>query len=311
MQDPYTYDVAIIGAGMAGLTAAIYAARANKSVIVLEGKTHGGQIITSNKIANYPGIPSVSGVDLMNNVYEQAKKLGAVIEYEEVLGAELDGKIKAIRTEDDSDIKSFDSDVYAASVIIAVGAHERKLGLENEEALTGHGISYCATCDGGFYKNKPVAVVGGGNSALYEAIYLSDIASKVYIVQHRSVFHGDAILVDKLREKENVEFVMDSTPIAYKGEKKVEGLVVENSKHEKRELEVDGIFVAIGRVPATEIFENQVELENGYIKAGEDCHTSISGVFVAGDCRTKSVRQLITAASDGAVAATEAVQYLG
>ena len=310
MQDPYIYDVAIIGAGMAGLTAAIYAARANKSVIVLEGKTHGGQIITSHKIANYPGIPSVSGVDLMNNVYEQAKKLGAVIEYEEVLGAELDGKIKVIRTEDDSDIKSFDSDVYAASVIIAVGAHERKLGLENEDALTGHGISYCATCDGGFYKNKPVAVVGGGNSALYEAIYLSDIASKVYIVQHRSVFHGDAILVDKLREKENVEFVMDSTPIKYIGEKKVEGLVVENSEHERRELVVDGIFVAIGRVPATEIFNGQIELENGYIKADEDCHTSISGVFVAGDCRTKSVRQLITAASDGAVAATAAVEYL-
>ncbi|MBQ7202300.1 thioredoxin-disulfide reductase [Candidatus Saccharibacteria bacterium] len=296
------YDVAIIGAGMAGLTAAIYAARANKKVIVLEGKAPGGQIITTHKVANYPGVTGVSGVELMNGVLEQAKKFGAEIEYTEVLSVKLGGDLKEITTEDGI--------VTAKSVIIAVGAHERKLGLEDEEKYTGRGISYCATCDGGFYKNKPVAVVGGGNSALHEALYLADVASKVYVVQHKSRFRGDAMTVDKLREKENVEFVMESKPVGYVGDKKIEGLIVENPEGEKRKLEVDGIFVAIGRVPATEIFEGLIDLDGGYIKAGEDCHTSAEGVFVAGDCRTKAVRQLITAASDGAVAATEAVQYL-
>ena len=219
-----------------------------------------------------------------------------------MLSVKLGGDLKEITTEDGI--------VTAKSVIIAVGAHERKLGLEDEEKYTGRGISYCATCDGGFYKNKPVTVVGGGNSALHEALYLADVASKVYVVQHKSRFRGDAMTVDKLREKENVEFVMESKPVKYAGEKRIEGLIVENPEGEKRKLEVDGIFVAIGRVPATEMFEGLLELDGGYIKAGEDCKTSIGGVFVAGDCRTKAVRQLITAASDGAVAATEAVQYL-
>lgn len=295
-------DIAIIGAGIAGLTAAIYAARANKKVVVLEGKTHGGQIITTDKIANYPGISSISGVDLMNNVYKQVKSLGAKVEYAEVLSVNLDGDIKEIVTEEGT--------FYANSVIIAVGAYEKKLGLKNEDRFTGRGISYCATCDGGFYKNKTVAVVGGGNSALYEALYLSNIASKVYLIQHSNKFRGDAILVDKLSDIKNVEFVMDSKPVEYLGERRIEGLVIEDSSHKKRELKVDGIFVAIGRVPATEIFKDQIELENGYIKADENCHTSKDGVFVAGDCRTKNVRQLITAASDGAVAASEAIEYL-
>lgn len=295
-------DIAIIGAGIAGLTAAIYAARANKKVVVLEGKTHGGQIITTDKIANYPGISSISGVDLMNNVYEQVKSLGAKVEYAEVLSVNLDGDIKEIVTEEGT--------FYANSVIIAVGAYEKKLGLKNEDRFTGRGISYCATCDGGFYKNKTVAVVGGGNSALYEALYLSNIASKVYLIQHSNKFRGDAILVDKLSDIKNVEFVMDSKPVEYLGERRIEGLVIEDSSQKKRELKVDGIFVAIGRVPATEIFKDQIELENGYIKADENCHTSKDGVFVAGDCRTKNVRQLITAASDGAVAASEAIEYL-
>ena len=295
-------DIAIIGAGIAGLTAAIYAARANKKAVVLEGKTHGGQIIITDKIVNYPGISSISGVDLMNNVYEQVKSLGVKVEYAEVLSVNLDGDIKEIVTEEGV--------FYANSVIIAVGAYEKKLGLKNEDRFTGRGISYCATCDGGFYKNKTVAVVGGGNSALYEALYLSNIASKVYLIQHSNKFRGDAILVDKLSDIKNVEFVMNSKPVEYLGERRIEGLVIEDSSQKKRELKVDGIFVAIGRVPATEIFKDQIELENGYIKADENCHTSKDGVFVAGDCRTKNVRQLITAASDGAVAASEAIEYL-
>lgn len=309
MQDKI-YDVVVIGAGMAGLTAAIYAVRANKKVLVLEGKTHGGQIITTFHIANYPGLPKVSGVDLMNSVYNQAKELGAEIEYAEVMKVKNEGEFKSVITEDFED-GSDEGKYLARTVIIATGSSERRLELENEEKLTGRGISYCATCDGGFYKDKPVAVVGGGNTALYDALYLADVASKVYIVHRRNEFRGDAFLVDKLKTKENVEFVLESVPVKLIGEKRIEGLEVENLSHEKRTLTVDGIFVAVGRVPATEIFKDLVELdEGGYVKAGEDCHTSREGVFVAGDCRVKSLRQLVTASSDGAVAATEAVHYL-
>lgn len=309
MQDKI-YDVVVIGAGIAGLTAGIYVTRANKKVLVLESKTHGGQIITSFHIANYPGLPDVSGVDLMNSIYNQAKKLGAEVEYAEVMEVRDKGELKEVITEDYEE-GSDEGKYLARALIIATGSNERKLGLKNEEKFTGRGISYCATCDGGFYKEKPVAVIGGGNTALYDALYLADVASKVYLVHRRNEFRGDAFLVDKLKTKKNVEFVLESVPSELLGEKKIEGLEVENLNHEKRTLEVDGIFVAVGRVPATEIFKDLVELdEGGYVRAGEDCHTSKEGIFVAGDCRVKSLRQLVTASSDGAVAATEAVHYL-
>lgn len=296
------YDIAIVGAGIAGMTAAIYAVRANKKVIVFESKTYGGQIISSEKIANYPALPGVSGVELSQKIYHQMNNLGVEIEYTEVASID-DGEVKTIVTEDGG--------WQARTVILAVGSKDRELELPGEKELTGRGISYCATCDGGFYKNKPVAVVGGGNTALYDALYLSDIASKVYLIHRREEFRGDAHLVDKVHEKKNVEFVMNSRVTKLLSDDVLTGVEVRNDENKKSEIKVDGLFVAIGRVPATEQFDELVKLdESGFIKAGEDCHTSKSGIFVAGDCRTKSLRQLVTASSDGAMAATEAVKYL-
>lgn len=298
------YDVIIVGAGIAGMTAAIYARRAGKSTLVLEGKAYGGQIVNTFSIANWPGEPGVSGVDLAKKIYKQAKDLGAEIEFEEVLAVKDTGDKKEIKT---------DENVYLGrALILAVGSRDREMEIPREKELTGHGVSYCATCDGAFYKDKDVAIVGGGNTAFYDALYLADVAKKVYLVHRRDSFRADAALVEKVRAKKNVEFVLEAHPVEILGEKKVEGLVVEKKDGEKQNLVVDGIFVAVGRVPATKIFSDLVDLdEKGYIVAGEDCHTSCAGVFVAGDCRVKDVRQLVTAASDGAVAANEAVQYLG
>lgn len=297
------YDVIIVGAGIAGMTAAIYARRAGKSTLVLEGKAYGGQIVNTFSIANWPGEPGVSGVDLAKKIYKQAKDLGAEIEFEEVLAVKDAGDKKEIKT---------DEGVYLGrALILAVGSRDREMEIPREKELTGHGVSYCATCDGAFYKGKDVAVVGGGNTAFYEALYLADVAKKVYLVHRRDGFRADAALVEKVQAKKNVEFVLKVHPVELVGEKKVEGLVVEGEDG-RQTLAVDGVFVAIGRVPATKVFSELVELdEKGYIVAGEDCHTSYTGIFVAGDCRTKTTRQLVTAASDGAVAANEAVQYLG
>ncbi len=298
------YDVIIVGAGIAGMTAAIYAKRANKTVLVLESKTYGGQIINTFNIANWPGEPGISGVDLSQNVYKQVKDLGAEVEFSEVVAIEDDGETKKVKTDDDTYV--------GRSLIIAAGSVDREMDVPREQEMTGRGVSYCATCDGAFYKDKDVAIVGGGNTAFYDALYLADVAKKVYLVHRRDSFRADAALVEKVRAKKNVEFVLEAHPVEILGEKKVEGLVVEKKDGEKQNLAVDGIFVAVGRVPATKIFSNLVDLdEKGYIVAGEDCHTSCAGVFVAGDCRVKTTRQLVTAASDGAVAANEAVQYLG
>ena len=298
------YDIIIVGAGVAGMTAAIYARRANKSVLVLEGKTYGGQIVSSFNIANWPGEPGISGVDLTKKIYKQVKDLGAEIEFEEVTGVDDKGEIKEVKTEEE---------IYLGrSLILAVGSADREMEIPYEKELTGHGVSYCATCDGAFYKDKEVAVVGGGNTAFYDALYLSDIVKKVYLVHRRDSFRADAMLVEKVRAKKNVEFVLEAHPVELVGKEKVEGLVVEKKNGEKQELAVAGVFVAIGRAPATKVFGELVNLdEKGYVVASEDCHTSRVGVFVAGDCRTKTIRQLVTAASDGAVAANEAVQYLG
>ncbi len=302
MTDPRIYDIAIIGGGMAGLTAAIYAARANKSVILFERKVYGGQILTSMKVSNYPGEPGISGYELMKSVYEQAKKYDVVFVDENVISIK-DVAVKELETEDET--------FYARTIIIATGTKDRELDIPGEKEFLGHGLSYCATCDGAFHMDKPVAVVGGGNTALYDALYLSDIASKVYLIHRRDEFRGDAHLVEKLREKKNVEFVMESHPNKFLGDKKISGIEVINTAGKKRTLDVDGVFVAIGRVPATEQFKDIVKLDkDGYIVAGEDCHTSAEGIFVAGDCRTKTLRQLVTASSDGAMAATEAVHYL-
>ena len=304
------YDVIIVGAGIAGLTAAIYIRRAGKSVLVLEGKVPGGQIINTLAIENWPGDMGVSGVELIQKIQKQAVELGAEVEMEEVN--------EVTRLDDGFRIMTEDEEYLAGAVILAVGAEDKKLGLAREDELVGRGVSYCATCDGAFYKGKSVAVIGGGNTALDDALYLADIASKVYLVHRREEFRGDKVLVDRLRKRENVVMVTPFTPEEFAGEDKITALKVKMANSDKvragdkyRFLEVDGVFVAIGKKPQTARFAELVELDDsGYIVAGEDCRTSCPGVFVAGDCRIKQVRQLVTAAGDGAVAAGAVVEYL-
>lgn len=297
-------DVLIIGAGMAGLTAAIYARRANKSVVILEEKTYGGQILSTFTVGNWPGDPDVSGPDLMKKIYHHANNLGAEIRYEKVI---------AVRDfEDYKEVETDEGVVSARAVIIATGAIDRPLGLPREAEFFGRGISYCGTCDGALYAGRDVIVVGGGNSAFYNALYLADVCSKVYIVHRRDEFRADAMLVDKVHAKGNVEFVMSSWPVEILGDEKIEGLVVEDADGVRREILASGIFVAVGKEPATEAFRGFVKMdEAGYIIAGEECMTSRDGVFVAGDCRTKCMKQLITAAADGAVAGNAAAAYVG
>ena len=297
------YDVIIIGAGPAGLTAAIYARRAAKKVVVLEAKVYGGQIVNTLDIENYPAEEHISGYDFATKLYNQAKNLGAEIVFEKVTGIEIKGKQKKVITTDN---------VYeAGSVIIATGSENRKLGLPNEEQLIGKGVSYCATCDGAFYKNKTVAVVGGGNTALEDALYLADIAKKIYLIHRRDQFRGEDSTVRRLKDKKNIQLVLNSNVTGLNAGDKLESIEVTNTDKETQTIEIDGLFVAVGRTPENKAFANLIKLdEAGFIEANEKCHTNVDGVFVAGDNRTKDVRQLVTAVSDGAVAATEAVKYI-
>ena len=298
------YDIIIVGAGPAGLTAAIYARRASKSVLVLEAKAWGGQIINTPDIENYPVVAHISGVDFANQLYEQAVALGAEVRLEKVTGLEDLGETKKLRTTQ--------NEYEARAVILATGSENRKLGVDREQELTGRGISYCATCDGNFFRRKDVAVVGGGNTALEDALYLADLANKVYLIHRRDSFRGEEATVARLREKENVEFVYNSNVTALLGEKRLTGIEVTNKLDGSvRSIELKGLFVAVGRIPENEGFKNLIEVDaSGYAVAGENCHTKVPGVFVAGDNRTKELRQLVTAAADGAMAATEAVKYL-
>ena len=301
------YDIIIIGAGPAGLSAAIYARRSGKSVLVLEEKSYGGQIVNTPNIENYPGIAHISGFEFATNLYNQAKDFGAEFKFEKAIGVEDNGNSKVVKTSKDEH--------EAKAVIIATGAKNRKLGFDNEDSLVGKGVSYCATCDGMFFKDKAVAVNGGGNTAVEDAMFLSNYCSKVYIIHRRDEFRADDKDVERLKEKENVELVLDSTvsEILSKtdelGNEHVSGVKVRNKNtDEERVLDVEGLFIAIGQVPDNESFKDVVELENGYVKALEDCKTNTPGIYVAGDCRTKTVRQLATAASDGAIAAIAASQ---
>lgn len=292
------YDIIIVGAGPAGLTSAIYARRAMKSVLVLEALSYGGQIINTLSIENYPAMPGVSGFDFATNLYNQAKDLGADIKFEKVLEIK-DGSFKKVVTSKE--------EYECKCVIIATGCENRKLGLPLEEELTGRGISYCATCDGNFYKGKIVAVVGGGNTALEDALYLSDIASKVYLIHRREEFRGEESTLNLLKKKGNIEFILNSNVTKLVGNEKLEKIIVNDDK----EIDVDGLFVAIGKIPENENFRKLINLDdNGYIDSSEDCHTNISGIFVAGDARRKDLRQLVTATSDGAIAANEAIKYI-
>ncbi|WP_040197963.1 thioredoxin-disulfide reductase [Candidatus Soleaferrea massiliensis] len=299
-------DVMIIGAGIAGLTAAVYATRAGKSVAVVEENVYGGQIVNTPEIENYPGYLAISGVELSQNLYDQATKAGAQVLFETVVSIELDGEIKLIKTKQNT--------YEARTLIIATGVKRRLLDKPGEAEFSGKGVSYCATCDGAFYKGRDVAVVGGGNTAVDDAIYLSNICRTVYVIHRRDQFRADQVLIDKLQARENVKILYDHVVERIDGESAgtVSGLTVQNVKtQESAALSVSGVFVAIGLQPNNQIFEHLVELdENGYIKAGEDCRTNMPGIFVAGDNRTKDVRQLITAAADGCVSAVGAVGML-
>ena len=296
-------DIIIIGAGPAGLTAAIYARRAAKSVLVLEAKGYGGQIINTPHIENYPVAAHISGFDFATKVYEQAKALGAEFKFEKAIEIRDDGEIKTVVTPK--------NEYEAKAVIIATGSENRKLGVEGEDKLVGRGISYCATCDGAFFRKKNVAVVGGGNTALEDALYMADIADKVYLIHRRDSFRGEEATAEKLRQRENVELVLNSQVTKLNAEKRLQSVEVTDKQGNTRTLEVSGLFVAVGRIPENKSFENLIELDSaGYAASAENCRTKTPGVFVAGDNRQKEVRQLVTAASDGAVAATEAVKYL-
>ena len=298
------YDIIIIGAGPAGMTAAIYARRAAKSVMVLEAVNYGGQILNTPDIENYPAEAHVSGYDFSTRLYEQAKGLGAEFVFEKAVGILEENGVKAVITTKNR--------YEAKAVILATGSENRKLGVEGEDKLTGRGVSYCATCDGNFYRNKIVAVVGGGNTALEDALYLSDLAEKVYLIHRRDSFRGEEANVERLKARDNVEFVFNSTVTKLIAEKRLKAIeVTDKTDGSVRTIELNGLFVAVGRVPENQNFAELVALdESGYVVAGEDCHTSRSGIFVAGDNRTKSLRQLVTATADGAMAATEAVKYV-
>lgn len=296
------YDVIIIGGGPAGLTAAVYARRANLKTLVLEATACGGQIIITPDIENYPAAMHISGLDFASRLESQANELGAEIKFEEVVGFNDKGLEKEVFT---------DSNTYTGkAIIIATGTKSRKLGLEGEDALIGHGISYCATCDGSFYRGRDVAVNGGGNTALDDALFLSNIANRIYLIHRRDEFRGDAETVAKLKEKDNVEFVLNSQVSKLIYDNKLESIEVTDNNGIIRKLDVGALFIAIGREPSTSIFADQVKLLDGGYVDGEYCHTNIPGIFVAGDCRNKEVRQLVTATADGAVAVHEVLKLL-
>ena len=293
------YDIVIIGGGPAGLTAGIYAARAGKKVLVLEGRALGGQIVNAPDVRNYPGTPSISGVDLSMNMYKQVLEHGGEVKFERAMGI----KDKIVHTDG--------GEYKAKAIILATGAENRKLGLYGEDKLVGKGVSYCATCDGNFYKDKTVAVVGGGNTALEDTIYLADICKKVYLIHRREEFRGDKTTVDKIKALKNVEMILSANVKEILGEEKVEGLELEIKDGERKEIKVDGVFFAIGYEPQANEFADSVELdEQGYIKTKDGVHTSTEGIYVAGDARAKDLKQLVTAASDGAIAATVAVKEM-
>lgn len=297
------YDIIIIGGGPAGLTAAVYGLRAGKKVLVIEKGTFGGQITSSPKVENIPGFVSVTGNEFAEKLIEQAMNLGLDVECCEALGI-IDEDIKTVKTDE--------GDFYAKSVIIATGTKHRLLGIEKEEEFIGNGISFCAVCDGAFYEDKTVAVIGGGNSALQEAVLLSETCKKVYIVQNLDFLTGEKKLAEQLEKKENVEIILGVTVKEIVSDKDIKGIIIKKeTTGEETTLDIDGMFIAVGLIPQNEIFKDTLKLNDwGYVEASEDCKTNRDGIFVAGDCRTKRIRQVATAASDGAIAALAACDYI-
>lgn len=300
------YNTIIIGGGPAGYTAALYTARAGLSVIVLEMLSPGGQMATTTEIDNYPGFDeTVDGFELAQKMKAGAERFGAESEFAEVTEINLKSDIKTVRTTT--------GDYEADTVILATGAAPRELGVEGESDLRGRGISYCATCDGMMYRNKTVIVVGGGNSAAEDALYLSKLCGKVYMVHRRDKLRASVSYQRQLEKAANVEFIWNSEVTAFLHDKVIKGAEITNRiTGEKTEIECNGIFVAVGRIPNTNLIKGQIELDNeGYIVSGEDTKTNLPGVFAAGDVRQKPLRQIVTAASDGAVASKFVEEYMG
>lgn len=299
------YDIIIIGSGPAGLSAAIYAQRACLDTIVIEKNgISGGQVLNTWEVDNYPGFPGVTGFELSRQFREHANKLGARVVQDEVVQVELSGNVKKVVCEEET--------YEARCVILASGAHHRTLEVPGEEELRGAGVSYCATCDGAFFRGRTVAVVGGGDAALEDAIFLARMCEKVYIVHRRDKLRGAKRLQERLQALENIEFVWNSETVAIEGDAQVEALRLRQTKTgEEKRLDVDGIFIAVGIAPESELYAGQLELdEQGYIRADESGQTSVPGVFAAGDVRTKALRQILTAASDGANCVASAERYL-
>ena len=294
------YDIIVVGAGPAGLTAALYARRANKSVLVIEARNYGGQILNASLVENYPAIASISGYDYATALYNQVKSLDAEIIFETV-----------IRVDEEKKVYTNKGEYQASAVILAIGCENRKLGLPRETEFVGKGISYCATCDGSLYKNKNVAVIGGGNTALEDAIYLSGIAKKVYLIHRREEFRGEVRYQNKLKNIENVEFIMNSNVKDFIGEDKIEGIILEDKDGNLNKIKVSGIFIAVGQQPNNEVFKNVANLNStGYIESPDGVHTNIPLIYVAGDARVKELRQLTTAVADGSIAATIAIKEM-
>lgn len=299
------YDVIVIGGGPGGYTAALYAARANLSVAILEKLSPGGQMGTTDVIDNYPGFPQgVNGFELAMQMKEGAERFGAQTQLAEVTQVELAGQVKTVHTSG--------GDYQARTVVLATGAHPRELGLPGERELRGRGVSYCATCDGMFYRGKTVVVVGGGNTAVSDVLYLSRLCEKVYLVHRRDTLRASKVYLDPLQKAENVEFVWDSEVKQLLRDQAVTGVRVRNKKTgEERDIPCAGVFVAVGYLPNTQLYRGQVELdEAGYVLADETTQTNLPGVFAVGDLRKKPLRQVVTAASDGAVAAHFIEEYL-
>ena len=298
------YDMIILGGGPGGYTAALYAARAGLSVLVLERLSPGGQMALTSAVDNYPGFPEgIDGFELGMRFQQQAERFGAVTEYAEVRSLDLLAEPKVLHTSS--------GDYHGRTVVIAAGAGPRKLGLPNEEPLTGRGIHYCAHCDGMFYRDKVVALVGGGNSAAAEALHLSRVAKKVILIHRRDTLRATKIYHEPLMAQDNIEFRWNSAVSELLGEDRLSGIRVRDLRSgDEEDLEVSALFVSIGRKPSTDLFADQLELEDGYIRADESTKTSIPGVYAVGDIRTKALRQIITAAADGANAAHAAEGYL-
>lgn len=298
------YDIIIVGAGPAGLTAALYALRADKKVVIIEKESFGGQVTFSPKIENYPGFVETSGNELAEKLLEQVTAHGAEIELEEVT---------AIEDKEDFKIVTAGNQTFEGkAVILATGSKHRHLGLEKEDDFIGEGVSYCALCDGAFYSGKTVAMIGGGNTALQEAVMLSDICEKVIMIQNLDNFTGEQKLVNILQKRNNVKFIMGTVVEELIGDDSLKAIKIKNvASGETKEIELDGIFVAIGQVPANEPFKNVAKLNNwGYFEADEACESGTPGIFVAGDARSKRIRQITTACSDGTIASLAAIHYV-